>query len=119
MKQAVVDPLDYQAVIRPTEEKNEKFEMLDKIVQENYSMENLPVKTELSTAQIRAFGIGKLFAQKYKCSIVNDLITEFMTLSISKDRKSRKEFAEISKSLLGSVSMPEEKNSLRTRLLGE
>ena len=95
-----------------------KDEYLLKIISEIYSKDNVEVKTDINAKQINAITKGLLFAERYKCNIMKSLCNNIMTLSISKDRKSRKEFTEISKS----ISTPYEEESeptLRKRLIGE
>lgn len=115
-----IDPMDYETMLAPTEEnaKNEKLEMLNELVKQNYSKENIEVKTDINDKQIRAFGVARLFADKYKNILVFNLVEQFMTLSISKDRKSRKEYQEIAKSMLGSQTEIDNRPSMKERLFG-
>ena len=92
-------------------------EYLLKIIDEVYSKENIEVKTDLNVKQINAINKGKLFADRYNCTLLDDLCQNTMILSVSKDRKGRKEFTEISKSI--NSPQEEELPTLGTRLLGE
>lgn len=92
-------------------------EYLLKIIDEVYSKDNIEVKTDLNVKQINAITKGKIFSQRYKCNLLNNLCDNIMVLSVSKDRKSRKEFTEISKSI--NSPQEEELPTLGRRLLGE
>lgn len=118
---AVKDPLDFESIFEEKEEsKNEKLELLNSLVKENYSTDNIAVKTDLNENEIRVFSVGLLFGERYKNPLVTDLVNKLMTLKLSKNRKSRKESVEISKSLLGSNNPEEvEDNSFRKKLLGK
>jgi hypothetical protein len=86
-------------------------EHLLKIIDEIYSKKNIEVKTDLSIRQIMAISKGLLFADRYKCKIMRDFCNKIMILSVSKDRKSRKEFTDISSSMRpeqpAQVSLPQ------------
>jgi len=88
-------------------------EYLNNITKQIFNLDNIEVKTELNSHQINVFTKALTFAKLYNLPIIEDFIDTFNKLSLSKDRKSRKEFTEISKSLLASTQQNEE-----TGLLG-
>lgn len=98
-------------------EGSSRDEYILKIIDEVFSKEDIELKTDLSTDQIIKITKGQIFAERYNCSIMDKLCNKIMILSVSKNRSSRKEFTEISKS----VSGPQEPDlpSIKTRLLGE
>lgn len=93
-------------------------EYILKIIDEVFSTKDIQVKTDLTVRQIKAFAKGEIFAEEYNCDIMKKLCNKMMILSVSKDRKGRKEFTEISKS----IQAPLEEDmtpTIKTRLLGE
>jgi phosphatidate phosphatase APP1 len=100
------------------DENSSRDEFFLKVIDEVFSKENIEVKTDLNNRQIIAMSKGEIFAQRYDCSIMRDLCEAIMIRSVSKDRKGRGEFTEISKSL-NMPSEMEESLSLKQRLLGE
>jgi hypothetical protein len=116
----IKDPLDFTDVFTPEENNSsERLETLKQIVSENFSKKDLSVKSDINVAQIRAFAVGRLFGNYYKSALVLGLVEGFLELSISKDRKSRKEFTEIAKSLIASPEIPNERRSLASTFLGD
>lgn len=99
-----------------TEDFNDKH--LEKIIEEIYSTDNIEVKTDLNENEIRAITKGQLYAEKYKCNIVDNLCNKLMILKVSNKRMGRKEFKEISQSM--QPSYPEEQTmSIPQRLFGK
>jgi hypothetical protein len=89
-----------------------------KIIDHIFNKDDIEVKTDLNNQQIITFSKAKVYSQRYNCSIIDELVSNICTYSISKDRKSRKEFTEISKafnSMQGEDVVP----SIRGRLLGK
>ena len=95
-----------------------QFEHLKKMFEMIYSKDDVEVKTDINSPQIIALTKGKIFADRYNCSIMQSLCQNIMTLSISKNRQSRKEFTEISKSMNASPMVEAEPPSIRQRLIG-
>lgn len=92
---------------------------MKEVLSEVYSKADVEVKTDINNAQIIALSKGEIFAQRYQCTIMRDLCQTIMTLSISKDRKSRKESTEIVKSMNTMPQLTEEPPTIRRRLLGD
>lgn len=63
---------------------------------ELFDIEDVEGKTELTSEQVfivaRLKLLGNLLHTKFNINLVNSFITDFLTLQISKDRGSRKEF---------------------------
>lgn len=112
------DPTDYESIIPIQNDNNDRLEMLNAITEQNYSTENIQVKTELNVAQVQAFAIGTVFANRYKNKLIKELIDEIMKNNLSKNRQSRKESIDVAKSMLGSQVETERSNDLKTRLIG-
>lgn len=105
----------YQVIDKPSE----KLELYQNLTQENYSKEDIEVKTELNQQQILVFARGKEFAKKYKTPLIDNLMENIMILSVSKNRQSRKEQKEIAQSMLGSQAELERGSTLREKLFGK
>ena len=56
--------------------------------------EDLEKKTDLNKLQVMALSKARTFANRYDSKVLNDFINHYITFSISKDRKGRKEFVE-------------------------
>lgn len=96
---------------------SEKDMWMAEVSKQIFSKDDIEVKTDINTAQINALTKGKLFAKTFNCSIMDDLCEQIMLLSVSKDRRSRKEFTEISKNQMfdnNQIQQP----SISQRLLG-
>jgi hypothetical protein len=90
---------------------------MEQIVSEIYSKKDIELKTDLNTKQIIAIAKAETYAGFYGSRLVANLCQTIMELSVSKDRKGRKEFTSIAQSI---QSQPEEiEPTLKTRLLGE
>ena len=98
-------------------EENTRDDLLLKIIDEVYSTENIEVKTDLTQDQIITFTRAKLFHKKFGSELMLELVNELAIYSVSKDRKGRKEFTEISKAL-NSREDAESDPRIRERLLG-
>jgi len=63
---------------------------------ELFDIENVEGKTELTGEQVIIIAklkvLGEISKNKFKSKIINDFVQSFLTLQISKDRGSRKEF---------------------------
>ena len=63
---------------------------------ELFDIEDIEGKTELTSEQVMIVArlkiIGKRLKEYYGVDVVEDLVRNFLTLQISKDRKSRQEF---------------------------
>ena len=102
---------------RNNEEESVKDEILLKIIDEVFSKKDIEVKTDINSGQVMAFSKGKLYAERYNSSIVSSFVDLLSIYSVSKDRKSRKEFKEISVAL-NSMTSTDPEPRIRDRLLG-
>lgn len=75
-------------------------EMLNKTIREVFSTDNIEVRTDLNVNQINALSKGLLFADHFNSDILRKLCKNIMSLSLSKDRKSRGEFVDLTKNNL-------------------
>lgn len=85
-----------------------------------FSMDNLPIKTELTKDQINKTMLVMFWAKEFNNKAVQDVVSTFMTLQISKDRKSRKEYLDlISKAISGyGETVSEENKGIAKHLFG-
>jgi hypothetical protein len=58
---------------------------------------DLEKKTDINKNQVKVLSKALLYAEKFKCPIVEAAAIKVMQLSISKDRKGRKEIQEVGK----------------------
>ena len=98
-------------------EESANDQLLLRIIEEVFSKKDIEVKTDINGSQVMAFSKGKLYAERYNSSIVSSFVDLISIYSVSKDRKSRKEFKEISIAL-NSMNNMEEEPTIRKRLLG-
>ena len=100
-----------------TNSPSKKEDLMDRLIQENFNTNNIEIRTDLTDKQIMAFSIGKVYAETFNVSIVNDFMDFIMKRSLSKKRKSREEFLEVGKSAMQNIEedIPE---SFNERLLG-
>jgi len=96
-----------------------QFEHLKKMFDEIYSKADVEVKTDINAAQIIALSKGLIYAGRYKNTMMAELCQTVMTLSISKDRKSRGEFTKIAQGVTSPQMPIEERPTLRRRLMGD
>jgi len=94
---------DFTSIFVPKEHEaqptNVQQEHLTKIIGEIYSKENIEVKTDINMPQINALTKAIVYADRFNSPMVAQVAQKYMELSISKDRKGRKEFTEISRSM--------------------
>ena len=93
-------------------------EYLNNITKQIYDFENIEVKTELNAHQINIFTKALTFADIYNLPVIENFVNRFMILSLSKDRKSRKEMTDIAKSLMAQSNSQEE-SGLLGHLMGK
>ena len=106
---------DVPHVLQP----NPSVEIFKSITKEIYSTKNLELKTELNDNQIMAFSQARAFAKKYSVPLLAEFVKNISKYSISKGRKGRKEFTDISKANLQLASGEDrETQSIPSRLLG-
>jgi len=98
---------------------NPHVEIFSNITKEIYSTKNLELKTELNDKQIMAFSQARAFSKRYKVPLLAEFVKNISLYSISKNRKGRKEFSEISKANLQMAGTEErERMSIPERLFG-
>ena len=112
------DPLDFSAIFADNNAKNERLEMLDAIGDKVFGVDNLAVKTQFNSREIMAFATARTFALKYNIPILLSWTDAIMLNKISQGRQSRKEFADIAKSMLASQSIDDNQKTLADRLFG-
>ena len=98
---------------------NPQVEIFSNITKEIYSTKNLELKTELNDKQIMAFSQARAFAKIYKVPLLATFVRNISLYSISKNRKGRKEFSDISKANLQMAGADEkEPSSIPARIFG-
>lgn len=108
----LVQPDDIEMV----DESTEKDRWMQEVSKQIFSKNDIELKTDINVPQINALTKGMLYADTYNVGIMKELCKWIMILSVSKDRRSRKEFTEISKNL-----QPDSTDltpTLKQRLLG-
>lgn len=75
------------------EDSNKKDSDLE-ILKELFDSKDVKTKTELSTKQINIMNSKRMIAKMLDWDRLNESLTDFMQLSISKDRKGRAEFVD-------------------------
>lgn len=81
------------------DQSNARDELLLKIIDEIYSTDNIAVKTDLNKPLIKAFTKAELYHEKFGSDLLMKLVDRMAVYLVSSDRKSRKEFTEIAKSV--------------------
>jgi hypothetical protein len=112
------DPLDFGAIFADNNTKNERLEMLDAIGDKVFGVDNLAVKTQFNSREIMAFATARTFAIKYNIPILLSWTDAIMLNKISQGRQSRKEFADIAKSMLAAQTVDDKQKTLADRLFG-
>lgn len=97
---------------------NDQNDLSLKIIEKVFDTNDIEVKSDYSARQVMTFAKGKLYAKKYKSSLISDLIDNYSIYAVSKDRKSRKEFSDIAKAF-NSMQPDEVMPSIKNRLLGK
>jgi len=108
----------YTEPVEKNVEDSVKDEILLKIIDEVFSKKDIEVKTDINDPQVIAFSKGKLYANRFNSDIVSEFVDLLSIYSVSKGRKSRKEFKEISIAL-NSMNAVEDEPRIRDRLLGK
>ena len=107
--------IDQQETAMNFEPENRKDIWMQEVSKQIFSKDNIEVKTDINTSQINALTKGLLFAKTYNVSLMKDLCDTIMVLSVSKDRRGRKEFTDIAKTFNADIDI-ENKPNLRERL---
>lgn len=98
---------------------NARDEFMLKMLDEVYSKKDIPVKTDLSPYQVLVFSQAKIFASEFDSKIMSDFVDLISVYSLSKGRKSRKEFTEIAKAFNSRNEEIDQDPSITKRLLGQ
>ena len=104
----------------PETEPSERLEMLNAFANENYSVKNIQLKTELNINQITIYSKALLFGKRYKNTVIPELVNNIMKLSVSKNRAGRKEYTSIAQSMLAGIPQVEpQRSTVSERLFGK
>lgn len=93
-------------------------EILMKVLDKAFTTEDIELKTDLTTNQIVQFARARRFADQFSIDVLNKFIYDLSVYSVSKDRKGRKEYVEIAKSL-HNMEHEQQEGNIRDRLLGK
>jgi len=85
-------------------------------MEEIFSNDNLEMKTDLTQKQINAMTKGLLFAKEFKNNLMRDLVNKMMRLLVSKGRKGRAEFIQMTQQINNQA--PQQNEGIAKRLLG-
>ena len=111
------DNHDEEAVLDNTP--NEMIAYLDRITEKVFSKNDIEVKTELNDTQIVKFSRARSYAKVFSVDIINDIIDDICIFSVSKNRKSRKEFTQLAQGMGSYLSGVEpEQKTLLNNLVG-
>ena len=115
------DPFDQSITdMVPETEPSERLEMLNAFANENYSVKNIQLKTELNINQITIYSKALLFGKRYKNTVIPELVNNIMKLSVSKNRAGRKEYTSIAQSMLAGIPQVEpQRSTVSERLFGK
>jgi hypothetical protein len=115
------DPFDQSITdMVPETEPSERLEMLNAFANENYSVKNIQLKTELNINQITIYSKALLFGKRYKNTVIPELVNNIMRLSVSKNRAGRKEYTSIAQSMLAGIPQVEpQRSTVSERLFGK
>lgn len=69
----------------------EEWDGIREILQPGRTRHELDARTDLSDTEIVTYSRARLFAQRYGCVMLDDLVDNLMRMSLSHKRKSRKE----------------------------
>ena len=89
-----------------------------KVLDKAFTTEDIELKTDLTTNQIVQFARARRFADQFSIDVLNKFIYDLSVYSVSKDRKGRKEYVEIAKSL-HNMEHEQQEGNIRDRLLGK
>lgn len=111
------DPLDHVMTPIQAESIPSPTAHLERLLEEVYSTKNINVKTDLTERQILALLKLDAYGKKFKSPLALFVSKNFKELSVSKKRKGRQEFVQVSKAMQPNLEMdiPEP----RSRLLGK
>ena len=84
-------------------------------MKEIFSTKNIEMKTDLSQRQINAITRGMIYAKEFKSRLMQDLVMRMMRLMVSKGRKGRAEFIQMTQQL---NNEPKQEEGIAQRLLG-
>lgn len=98
---------------------NNENEHLSKIVEEVYSKDDIELKTDLTGEQVLAISLAQTYEERFGVKILDKFTEKFMLLSVSKGRKGRKEFENITSSIYAKNTAEQEDKGIRARLIGK
>lgn len=100
------------------QEKNERLELYQAIIKDNYDTTNILAKTELSGKEIALYAYGSFLAKLTKSEIVTQYMEDLLIGKLSLKRQSRKEADNKSKALLQSSQEETQKPTFGEHLFG-
>jgi len=106
----VFQPIQSESIPSPTAH-------LERLLEEVYSTKNINLKTDLTDRTIIALVQLDAFAQKFNSPLAKLVSKNFKELSVSKKRKGRSEFVQVSRAMQPSLEI--EAPEPRSRLLGK
>lgn len=96
--QTINDMLFNTSTPEQTDERSSAEIRMEYLIKQGFSRDNIEMKTDLSKQAIKAISKGLMHAQIFSDSTIADLCQTVMVLSVSKDRKGRKELTELTQS---------------------
>lgn len=89
---------------------------LEYLIKQGFTRDNIEMKTDLSRPGIKAIAKGKMHAQIFNDTTMDQLATIVMVLNVSKERKGRQELTEFTRSLNNQED--DQQQTVLSRLLG-
>lgn len=120
MSDLINDMLFGDPAEKPKDE-NEKSPLEAKVeflLSQGFTRDNIEMKSDLSAKAIRAIAKGKMHAQIFNDSLINDFCDVIMILNISKDRKGRVELTDLTKMLMNEGPVASSGGGMLSRLMG-
>jgi len=71
---------------------------IDKLIDKGFDTELLEMITDLTKNEVRAFVKARTFAKVFDVPLVNEVVTDYMLLLVSKGRKGREELTSLVRS---------------------
>lgn len=87
-------------------------------IDEMFSSDDIAIKTDLTKRQILSIARGLFYAERYDSEVMRTFINHVLTLSVSKNRKSRDEFVRLIRAAQETVVAEEDSSGKLRRMLG-
>jgi hypothetical protein len=91
---------------------------LRRAVEEMFSDDDIAIKTDLTKRQILSLARAMFYAEKYDSDAMRSFVHHILTLSVSKNRKSREEFVRLIRASQEGIANAEDETSRFRRILG-